>query len=56
MILVYPAQPTAVAWLSTLSTMSKYLMGILIVLLLLIGLGKAAMNRFKVQEAVTVDK
>ena len=56
MILVYPAQPTAVAWLSTLSTMSKYLMGILIVLLLLIGLAKAAMNRFKVQETVTVDK
>ena len=55
MILVYPAQPTTVAWLSTISTMSKYIMGILIVLLLLIGLVKAAMNRFKVQEAVTMD-
>jgi hypothetical protein len=54
-ILVYPAQPTAVAWLSTISTMGKYIMGIPIVLLLVIGLAKAAMNRFKVQEAVTID-
>jgi hypothetical protein len=54
-ILVYPAQPTVVAWLSTISTMGKYIMGIPIVLLLVIGLVKATMNRFKVQEAVTVD-
>jgi len=44
MILVYPAQPTIVAWLSTISTMGKYIMGIPIVLLLLIGLVKAATN------------
>jgi len=55
MILVYPARPTVVAWLSTISTMGKYIMGVPIVLLLVIGLVKAAMNRFKVQEAVTVD-
>ncbi|MFB0536061.1 MAG: hypothetical protein ACETWR_13890 [Anaerolineae bacterium] len=54
MILIYPAQPTVVAWLSTISTTGKYIMGIPIVLLLLIGLVKAAMNRFKVQEAVTI--
>jgi hypothetical protein len=44
MILVHPAQPTIVAWLSTISTMGKYIMGIPIVLLLLIGLVKAATN------------
>jgi hypothetical protein len=53
MILVYPAQPTIVAWLSTISTTAKYIMGVSIVLLLLMGLVKAAMNRFKVQEAVS---
>jgi len=53
MILVYPAQPTIVAWLSTISTTAKYIMGVPIVLLLLIGLVRAIMNRFKVQEAVT---
>jgi hypothetical protein len=46
---------SVVAWLSTISTMGKYIIGIPIVLLLVIGLAKAAMNRFKVQEAVTID-
>ncbi len=41
LIVVYPAQPTAVAWLSTISTTGKYISGIPIVLLLLIGLVKA---------------
>lgn len=54
LILSYPTQPTVVAWLSTISTTGKYIMGIPIVLLLLIGLVKAAMNRFKIQEAVTI--
>jgi hypothetical protein len=49
LILSYPAQPTVVAWLSTITTTGKYIMGIPIVLLLLIGLVKAAMNRFKIQ-------
>jgi hypothetical protein len=56
MIRVYPAQPTVVAWLSTISTMGKYIMGIPIVLLLMIGLVKAAMNRFRVQVAGAVDR
>jgi hypothetical protein len=50
MILVYPTQPTTVAWLSTISTMGKYVLGVPILLLLLVGLVKAALNRFKVQE------
>jgi hypothetical protein len=53
MILVYPTRSVAVAWLSTVFTTSKYIMSIPIFLLLLIGLVKATMNRFKVQEAVT---
>ncbi|MBN1430008.1 MAG: hypothetical protein JXB07_16685 [Anaerolineae bacterium] len=52
LLLIYPAQPTLVAWLSTISTTGKYIMGIPIILLLLIGLIKAAMNRFKAQEGV----
>jgi hypothetical protein len=56
MIRVYPAQPTVVAWLSTISTLGKYIMGIPIVLLLVIGLVKAAMNRFRVQMAGAVDR
>jgi len=53
MIVIYPAQPELVAWLKTIFTMSKYGFAIPIVLLILIGLIKAAMNRFQVQEAVT---
>jgi hypothetical protein len=55
LILVYPARPTIVAWLATISTMGKYIMGIPIVLLLVIGLVKAATNSFKVQEEATID-
>lgn len=54
MIVVYPVRPVAVAWLKTIFTMNKYGFAILIILLVLIGLIKAAMNRFEVQEAVTV--
>ena len=54
MIVVYPARPVAVAWLKTVFTMSKYGFAIPIILLMLIGLIKAAMNRFEVQEAVTI--
>jgi hypothetical protein len=53
-IVVYPARPVTIAWLKTIFTLSKYGIAILIVLLMLIGLIKAAMNRFKIQEAVTV--
>lgn len=50
LLLSYPAQPTLVAWLSTIAKTGKYIMGIPIILLLLIGLVKAAMHRFKVQK------
>jgi hypothetical protein len=51
MILAYPARPAAVAWLATVSTTGKYIMGIPILLLLAVGLVKAAMNGFKVRGA-----
>jgi hypothetical protein len=54
-IAVYPAQPVAVAWMKTISTMSKYGFMLSIILVVLIGLFAAAMNRFKVQEAATID-
>jgi hypothetical protein len=54
LLLIYPAQPTLVAWSSTIFTTAKYIMGIPIILLLLIGLVKAAMNRFKVQERAAI--
>ncbi len=52
LILAYPAHPTVAAWLATISTMGKYISGVPIILLLVIGVIKAAMNRFKVQGAV----
>jgi hypothetical protein len=50
LILAYPAQPKAVAWLSTFFTTSKYIISIPIFLLLMIGLVKTLMNRFKVKK------
>lgn len=55
LILVYPAQPTIVAWLATVSTMAKYIMGLIILSLLALGLVRAALNRFKPQDDVDVD-
>jgi len=55
MIVVYPAQPVVVAWLKTIFTMSKYGFMISIILVVLIGLVTAAMNRFRVQEASMID-
>lgn len=49
MISVYPVQLTPIAWLSTIGTMSKMTTGFMIILLVLIGLIKAIMNRFKIQ-------
>lgn len=46
---VYPAQPTVVAWLSTLFTMSKMVFLGLSTLLILVGLVTAAVNRFRKQ-------
>ena len=54
MIVAYPARPVAVAWLKTIFTMIKYGFAIPIILLIVIGLYKAARNRFKIQEAVTI--
>lgn len=47
LISVYPVQLTPIAWLSTIGTMSKMTTGIVIILLVVIGLIKVMMNRFK---------
>ena len=49
LLTVYPAQPAVVAWLSTVSTMSKMSFLGMSTLLILVGLVKAAMNRFMKQ-------
>lgn len=54
-IAVYPDQPVAIAWMKTISTMTKYSFLILIILVVLISLVAAAMTRFKVQEVGTID-
>jgi hypothetical protein len=49
LLTVYPAQPAVVAWLSTVCTMAKMIFLGVSTLLILVGLVKAAMNRFKKQ-------
>lgn len=49
LLAVYPAQPTVLAWISTICTVSKISFLGASVLLVLVGLLKAAMNRFKKQ-------
>ena len=49
MLSAYPAQPTVVAWLSTVFTLSKISFLAVSALLILFGLVKAAMNKFKRQ-------
>jgi hypothetical protein len=49
LLIVYPTKPVVVAWLSTVCTMSKMVFLGMSTLLVLIGLIKAAMNRFKKQ-------
>ena len=49
LLAVHPAQPAAVAWLSTLFTMSKVAFLGLSTLLILVGLVAAVMNRFRKQ-------
>ncbi|MBN1440167.1 MAG: hypothetical protein JW929_12230 [Anaerolineales bacterium] len=51
LIWAFPARPAIVAWLATIFTSGKYLMGVPILLVLLIGLVKGAVNKFKIQEA-----
>ncbi len=50
MLLIYPTESILVGWLSTVFTTDKYLMGVMIISLLLLGVVKAAINKFKVQE------
>ncbi|MFN2146413.1 MAG: hypothetical protein ACK2T7_13760 [Anaerolineales bacterium] len=50
MILIYPSRPMVIGWLSTIFTTGKYILGVPIILLLLLGLVKAAMNRFKIKD------
>jgi len=50
LLTVYPAQPAVVAWLSTVCTISKMSFLGMSTLLILVGLVKAAMNRFKKPE------
>lgn len=47
LLMIYPAQPTAVAWLSTVCTMSKMVFLGVSILLVLIGVVGAALNKFK---------
>jgi len=49
MLSIYPSTPSALAWISTIFTMLKWLFVIPTALLLLYGLVKAAMNKFQVQ-------
>jgi hypothetical protein len=55
LIVMYSDRPVAIAWLKTIFTMSKYSFGIPILLMILIGFVKAAMNKFKVQETMKTD-
>ena len=53
LLVVYPTQPVVVAWLCTVCTMIKVSFLGVSTLLILIGLVKAAMNRFKKQGRLT---
>jgi hypothetical protein len=53
LLTVYPAQPAVLAWLSTICTVSKVSFLGLSTLLILVGLVKAAMNRFRKQRRLT---
>jgi len=48
LILVFPGRPTPLAWLATLSTTGKYLMGVPIIGLLILGTVGAIANGFQV--------
>jgi len=50
MLSVYPSTPATLAWISTIFTMVKWLFVIPTALLLLYGLIRAAMNKFKIQD------
>ena len=50
LIQVWPAQPKLIAWLAAIFTIGKYLMGVPIILLILIGLVLATKNHFKIMK------
>ena len=50
MLSIFPSTPALLAWITTLFTMLKWLFAAVTILLLLTGLIKAAMNKFKKQE------
>jgi len=50
MLSIHPSTPAALAWISTIFTMVKWLFAVASIGLLLFGLVKAAMNRFQIQE------
>mgnify|MGYP001131228375 CR=1 FL=1 len=47
LLLIYPMKSIIIGWLSTVSTTGKYILGIPIIIVILIGFFKAAANRFK---------
>jgi hypothetical protein len=49
LLLIYPTKSIFIGWLSTAFTTGKYIFGILIVIVILIGFFKAAANRFKLR-------
>jgi len=49
MLSIYPAQSAIVAWLSSICTMTKLSLAGIVILLVLVGLVKAGMNRFRMQ-------
>jgi len=50
LLLVFPAQPTALAWILTVLTIVKWFFAGTSILLIVIGLVMAIKNRFKIQE------
>lgn len=50
MLSIYPSTPPALAWISAVFTLVKWLFAGITVILILLGLVKAALNRFKKQE------
>ena len=49
LIAVHPSQPVAIAWLKTIFTTLKFVMGIPLALTIVVGLVMAARNRFQPQ-------
>ena len=49
MLTIYPSTPPTLAWISTIFTMVKWLFAVASIGLLLYGLVKATMNKFKVR-------